>query len=161
MAGGFRRKVAGCRCFAIEFIQAVPQPSGQACSSGPAGREDAALRPGAAAGCRSLRDRVCRRTFPPKPAAAGYPDRNTRAAACGARASSATNCGPPLAEAAARRSLRDRICKQTDLSAATSGCGPLTSKGSIPPRAATAAQSSPSSPHTEPPAPHLKTNDHD
>ena len=33
-------------------------------------REDAALRQGAAAGCRPLRDRFCRQTFPPKPAAA-------------------------------------------------------------------------------------------
>ena len=36
-------------------LEPSPQPSGGACSSGPAGREHAALRSGAAAGCRSCR----------------------------------------------------------------------------------------------------------
>ena len=47
-----------------------PQPSGWACTSGPSGREIAALRPGAAAGCRSLCDRY-RQTISPQAATAG------------------------------------------------------------------------------------------
>ena len=47
-------------CGPIPFRKS-PQPSGRACTSGPMGREDAALRPGAAAGCSgSFRNRKFR-----------------------------------------------------------------------------------------------------
>ena len=53
------------------YTQISPQPSGWACTSGPAGREIAALRRGAAAGCRRLRRRACYTISLQQPAAAG------------------------------------------------------------------------------------------
>ena len=103
----------------VDFIcKASPQPSGRACDF-----RGAALRPGAGAGCRSLRDRARRNILRNKQrlraAAASYRSRKfkmqysrfkitTRDAACGGHAASVMNCGPPPPQAAARSVLTNR-----------------------------------------------------
>ncbi len=80
-----------------------------ACMSGPAGREHAALRPGAAAGCPALRSRSFKRRNSLKKVATVSATLFFRAAACGGRKRRSEAAGLRRPQAAARGLRRSPI----------------------------------------------------
>jgi len=66
----------------LRLSRSIPSPSSPAAERTGLRREGAALRPGAAAGCRSRSDRFCRQAFPPQLKLQAGASTKTAAASC-------------------------------------------------------------------------------